>query len=130
MADGGDQNEGPGDEYPLAPSEPGEGCRRPSLSVPEEPPEAPPSNADVYQFTLAELLMLVTAASVFLSLLGLFPQGYTAQNFAGLAGLVVLAWIFVAWLLEPTRPIVRAAFWAMLAMYLVACLVAVIKDWR
>jgi hypothetical protein len=92
------------------------------------PPEPEPQEEDRLQSTLAELLLAVAAAWLFLSVLGLFPGGYTAANFAGLAGIRVLLSLAVLALLQPTRPIIRLCWWAMLVIYGLACVVAVIRG--
>ena len=118
------------EDYPLAPSEP-ESAEDKRIWYPgktDEPPEAEPPQKDRFQFSLAELLLLMAAASFFLSILGFLPEQYAIQNFAGLAGLGVLLSLIVLAFTKPARPIIHIGWWAMLLLYLLACVAALIKD--
>lgn len=133
MSDQGDsasQPEEPDEVYPVAPPDPELVDYEPAVYpiARQEPPEPEPPEEGRFQFTLAELLLLVAVASFFLSILGLFPGGYTAANFAGLAGLGVLLSLAVLTVLQPARPIIRLGWWAMLVIYGLACVVAVIRG--
>ena len=88
----------------------------------------PPPRRDDLQFSLGELLLLMAGASCFMSLLGYFPGGYTAANFAGLTGLGVLAALLIIAFVSPVRAIVNVGLWAMLILYLLACGVALWKG--
>jgi hypothetical protein len=122
------------DVYPVAPPDfesvehDSEGT--PSVDPPASrgPPEPEPPQEGRFQFTLAEMLLAVAAASLFLSILGLLPGGYTAANFAGLTGGGVLLSLLVLTLLQPARPIIELCWWAMLVVYGVACVVAILRG--
>jgi hypothetical protein len=66
-----------------------------------------------FQFSIAEMLLLVGAAALFLGILGGFPREYAA----GLAGFGALVSMLVLIRLKPTRPIVRLGWWIVLLIY-------------
>ncbi len=127
-AQGAGPPEEPDDTYPVVPPDPELVDYQPRVYPRAEPPEHEPRAEDRFQFTLAELLLTVVLASVLLSIVGLLPGGYTAANFAGLAGLGALLSLVVVTLIQPARPIVRLAWWAMLVIYGLACVVAVLRG--
>jgi hypothetical protein len=120
--------------YPVAPPDPESGEHEPKGTPSVHPPVSPvlaevePPEEGRFQFTLAEMLLAVPVASLFLSILGLLPGGYTAANFAGLTGGGVLLSLLVLTLLRPTRPIIELCWWAMLVVYAVACVVAIVRG--
>ena len=123
-----DGDETPEEEYPLATPEP-ESAPEPEVKdaiwfpgrsgEPHEP--EPPER---FQFTLAELLMLTAVVALILGTVGLFPGGFAIENFAGVAGIGLLLGIFVLMLMQDVRPIIHVAWWVMLGLYVLACVVA------
>jgi hypothetical protein len=99
-----------------------------TASIEEEPvriapPLAPPQRL---QYTLAELLLLSTAASIFLSLascvLHFVAPPSRPHAFAGLTGLTSLL-LLIALALSPTEQrLMRVGWWIMLSLYIGACL--------
>jgi hypothetical protein len=128
--DKANQPEEPDGVYPVAPPDPEVVDYKPSVYpiADMEPPGPQPREEGRFQYSLAELLLAVSVASLFMGILGLFPGGYTAANFAGLAGLGVLLSLVVLTVLQPTRPIIRLSWWAMLVIYALACVVAIIQG--
>ena len=120
----------PDDVYPVNPPEPEVVDYKPSVYpvADQQPPEPEPEEDNRFQFTLAELLLFMAAASIFLSILGLLPGGYTSANFALLTGLGVLLSLVVLTVLKPSRAIVRLGWWAMVVVYALACVVAIIRG--
>jgi hypothetical protein len=120
----------PDDVYSVAPPDPEVVDYKPSVYpvVHQQPPEPEPQEDDRFQFTLAELLLFTAVASFFLSILGLLPGGYTAANFAGLTGAGVLLSLGVLAVLKPSRAIIRLGWWAMVVVYALACVVAIIRG--
>lgn len=120
----------PGEVYPVAPPDPEVVDYEPSVYpvARRQPPESEPEEEGRFQFTLAELLLLVAVASFFLGILGLLPGAYTAANFAWLTGVGALLSMIALEVLKPTRTIIRLGWWAILVTYVLACVVAVIKG--
>jgi len=87
----------------------------PGIAAPEERP---------FQFSLAELMLLITLAAVVLGLLRLV----SAEWSAGLTGLGVLIYLVALAFWGPRWPILYVAWWAMFVVYLLACLAAIVKG--
>ena len=127
--DGSDRLEPTEEDYGLVPVEPGlvpDDEETPQF--PATPGELPEPEPQRFQVSIAELLLVMVGASLLMSVLGLLPQQYAIQNFAGLAGLGVLLSMIVLAVLRPTRPVVYLGWWIMLALYVLACIAAVIKG--
>ena len=77
-----------------------------------------------FQFSIAEMLLLVGAVALFLGVLGCFPPEYAA----GLAGLGALASMLVLILLRPTQPIIRLGWWIVLVIYALMVLTKILKE--
>lgn len=77
-----------------------------------------------FQFSIAEMLLLVGAVALFLGVLGCFPPEYAA----GLAGLGALASMLVLILLKPTQPIIRLGWWIVLVIYALMVLTKILKE--
>jgi hypothetical protein len=77
-----------------------------------------------FQFSIAEMLLLVGAVALFLGILGCFPPEYAA----GLAGLGALASMLVLILLKPTQPIIRLGWWIVLVIYALMVATKILKD--
>ena len=86
------------------------------------------SGKERFQFTLSELLLLMVAASVLLSLLSILPGGYRPETFATVFGLGLLVSLIFLAVLKPARAIVQIAWWVVLVCYVVACVVAVCQP--
>jgi hypothetical protein len=119
------------EEYPLAPPE-AQPTRADQTLPPgcnlELPDEEEPDHPEEYQFTLAELLLLVAGASVFLSIATTaaryFRPEARPESFAGLLGLAALVcWVLMV-MLAPRRRIVIVAWWVLIGLYLLACVMA------
>ena len=79
--------------------------------------------ASRFQFSMAEMLLLVGAVALFLGVLGCFPREYSA----GLAGLGALASMLVLILLKPTQPIVRLGWWIVLIIYALMVITTIVE---
>jgi hypothetical protein len=112
------------DEYPLAPPDETLAEHGPPAWIETEPPED--VEPERFQFSVAELLGLVTAVAVLLSVSRIFPGSNHAAAFAGITGLAVLATLVVMDLVGVKRPIVRTGWWVLLGLYLLICVMAVI----
>ncbi len=126
---------GPDEEYPLAPDDPSPplGPTLPPGCDPDRLLNQTPSNdADNYQFTLSELLLLVAGVSVFLSaaatVLKCFPKGATPDNFAGMMSFAAIACWMAMILLAPKRRIVIVGWWVLLGLYFLTCVVAAVSK--
>ena len=116
------------DEYPVLPPDP----ERPDLKPVVKPVdleellEEEDKEAARFQFSLAELLMLVAGASIVLRILGCFPPEYAAA----LAGVGALLSMIVLAVLKPSRPIVYVGWWAIFGIYLLMCAIALVLSLR
>jgi hypothetical protein len=113
------------DGYRIDPSDPGIVDHEPAVyplypePAVEEVPEERPG-----QFSLAELMLLVTLVAMLLGILGLFPPDYAA----GLAGLGALASTIVLTFVKSHTTVFRVLWWAMLFIYALTCIVAVARS--
>ena len=93
----------------------------PSKSRSEEPAR--------FQFSLKELLLLITAAALLLSVIQSLPESLAPEYLAGLAGLAALLSMGVLAAMQPKRAIVHLVWWLMMVAYLVCCAaVIVLRD--
>ncbi len=124
----GEQGSESGDSYPVGSPIPLSAQREPACFTPErdESLDAPPRPNARYQFSLAEMFLVISLAAVILSVLGYLPGGYSPENFAGVAGFGVLAALVVLAYLKPKRFIVHMVWWALLVFYLGACIAALL----
>jgi len=114
------------DEYVVLPPDPErvEGTlSRPSRDINEVFTEAEKEQSR-FQFSVAEMLLLVGAVALFLGVLGCFPREYAA----GLAGFGALASMLVLILLKPTQPIVRLGWWIVLAIYVLQVVTTIMEG--
>jgi hypothetical protein len=114
------------DEYPLLPPDPERPDYKP-VATPldlNELLEAKEKEAARFQFSLAELLMLVAGTSLVLGILGCFPPEYAAF----LAGAGALVSMVVLAVLRPSRPIVYLGWWVILGIYLLMCVMAFVPG--
>jgi hypothetical protein len=124
---------GPDDEYPLLPPDPETATPKPAFYAPdpskileaEQPPEEEPEG---FQFSLAELLGVMTAAAVFLGIVTSLPAGGSLQVGVGLAGIAVLVSLIVLDYLRPKRRILYIVWWTMFVSYLLVGLLAVVTS--
>jgi len=93
-----------------------------------EPEEKLPTARKPFQFTLGELFWLMTGLALVLGIGGSIPGEYSVELLAGLAGLGLLVSLVVLAVVQPTRPIVRLAWWVFLGFYVVVSLVAVVRS--
>jgi hypothetical protein len=123
-----DESNARDDEYPIAPP----AFERPKARMPWapfsfDPDQLPqfgaPKDAP-FQFSLADLLLLVAAVSIVLGLTNWLPPAYAA----GLAGFGALVSMVVLASLKPSRAIVYVGWWVVLAIYLVSCFRAMITG--
>ena len=118
----------PGNSYRVGAPVPFSAQREPACFSPEldDSLDVPPQPKARYQFSLAEMFLVISLAAVILSVLGYLPGGYSPENFAGVAGFGVLAALVVLGYLKPERPIVHLAWWVLLVVYLGACMTALL----
>ena len=114
-------------DYPLAPAGSVAARRDPEIYPrPELEPDDPAADGPPpFQFSLGGLMALFVAAALYMGLLSLFNSSRDIQ--AGVMGIGVLVGIVVLALIKPTQPIIHLAWWAMLILYLAACLLAIIS---
>jgi hypothetical protein len=120
------ESEEPGNTYPVLPPEPEQLDRKlpaPATDINEVVTTAEKEESR-FQFSIAEMLLLVGVVALFLGILGCFPQEYAA----GLAGLGALASMLVLILLKPTQPIVRMGWWIILGIYALMVLLKVLEG--
>lgn len=102
----------------------------PEIYPPRKPLDLGPAPQEPAQYTLRELLGLVTAVAVVLGLLGCIPGGYAPAIMAGVSGVAALVGLAVMGLVKPRRHIVMVAWWCLLAFYVAACVGAVVSAVR
>ena len=112
-----------GNDYPLAADDSAPPWQRPvNLPLVARQAEEEIPSADQWQFTLSELFLLTAVFALLLGLLKMFPREWAA----GLAGAGALVSMIVLAVLKPTRMIVYLGWWAMLIVYLMVCLAAIL----
>jgi hypothetical protein len=114
------------EEYPVLPPDPERVDYKPALEPfdLDELLESKEKEAARFQFSLAELLMLVAVASLVLGVLGCFPPKYAAF----LAGLGALVSMLVLAVLKPSRPIIYLGWWVVFGIYLLMCVAALLPG--
>ncbi|MBN2022261.1 MAG: hypothetical protein JW809_05660 [Pirellulales bacterium] len=90
----------------------------------DEPAAPPPSPRAWMQFTLADLLIVMTGLAVMLSVAVTFRWNWPVA--AGLAGVGAFFATVVLVNLEPEQTTARRVCWGMLAVYVFACLTAIV----
>jgi hypothetical protein len=124
-ANGAEQGD---DEYPVLPPEPVEVKCKPwfravdineLLDTGESEEEKPP-----LQFSLAELMGVITAAAVALGIICSLPLGSGLRVMAGIAGVGLFVSLIVLDYLQLKRRIVYIAWWTAFVSYILICLLA------
>jgi len=90
---------------------------------PEEPDDVP---LGPFQFTLRDMLLLMTGVAVWLGLMNSVNWGWSIM--AGLAGVAALLSLIMLTAFEPENRNVRLAWWGLFGIYLLTCLTAIIKG--
>ena len=114
------------DTYPVGTPDPQSLDRKPPLPSRDINEVITEAEREVsrFQFSIAEMLLLVGAVALFLGVLGCFPREYSA----GLAGLGALASMLVLILLKPTQPIVRLGWWIVLIIYALMVVTTIVEE--
>jgi hypothetical protein len=120
----------PEPDYPLATPEKGQGSpelRVASLLLDSKPPEEEPAPKPRLQFSLSELFLLTFLTALMLSGSASVPGGMTVKlaTLAGLMGLGLWASMVIAGLLQLQSTVAVHLWWAMLVLYLIACVATV-----
>jgi hypothetical protein len=108
--------------YPLAPSPPAKEIIPqvpPNINSPspyDPPPKIP------FQYTLADIFTLITGVAVLMSILKFFP----IHTIAGVSGLGALFSLILLLIWPPERPLLRLGWGVLFALYLLACIGAII----
>jgi hypothetical protein len=104
---------------------PAERQRKPFLPLPEAPdPIIALPGAEESQFSLRDMMILVTFASVLFAGMAQLPKSV----FAGAAGLTTLVMLGVFSLVPPRHPLMRYGWWLLFATYLLAAMLATVGD--
>ena len=75
-----------------------------------------------FQYTLADILTLTTGVAVLMSILKFFP----IHTIAGVSGLGARHYVILLLIWPPERPLLRLGWWILFALYLLACIGAII----
>ena len=118
------------DEYPLAPQV------EPLLPAPMIEPDEPRIDSESNQFTLGELLGLVTAMVVLLSVIGSVARWTSmgtspatfAAAYAGVLGFGALASMIALTWMPQARRIVVVGWWALWGLYVVTAIAAFLMS--
>ena len=92
----------------------------PKISHHVSPYDPPPKIP--FQYSLADIFALTTAVAVFMSILKFFPL----HTIAGVSGLGALFSLILLLIWPPERPLLRLGWWVLFALYLLACIGAII----
>ena len=118
-----DGEENPEEGYPVAPSPPAKEYSPyvapkiyPRISAYDPPPKIP------FQYSLADIFVLTTSVAVLMSILKFFPL----HTIAGVSGLGALLSLILLLIWPPERPLLRLGWWVLFALYLLACIGAII----
>jgi len=120
----GDRQE-PEQEYPLAPAD-ANATRDEPVVPPLFPPasrEEPPSEGP-FQFSLTEALVLLAILAMLLGVMRTFPRTWAAF----LTGIVVFLSLVIMSLLKLERPIFHLGWWALLVVYVLLCIAAMVTG--
>ena len=119
--------EEPDDEYRVLPPEPV--LAKPSAPMyPPLPDDLPdldaPEEREGFQFSLAELMGVVTAAAICLGIICSLPSGGRLQVALGIVGIGLFVSLIALEHFQPERRILYVAWWAMFVSYLLGGLLA------
>ena len=123
--------EEPDDEYRVLPPEPVRVTHTVPIysTQPEEVPEPDaPEEAGGFQFSLAELMGIITAAAISLGIVSSLPGGGSLQVAVGMAGVGLFVSLIVLDYLRPKRRIIYIVWWTMFVSYLLIGLLAVVAT--
>ena len=121
-------DEEPDDEYRVLPPEPVRA--KPTAPIyPTLPDDVPdletPEEREGFQFSLAELMGVVTAAAICLGIVCSLPSGGRLQVALGIVGIGLFVSLIVLEHYQPERRILYLLWWAMFVSYLLAGLLAI-----
>jgi hypothetical protein len=119
-----DNDEKPEEGYSVAPLPPGV-TEVPPLRVPLRPAKNllyEPAEKKPFQYTLADMFALTTAVAMFMSILSFFPL----PTIAGASGVGALFSLILLAVWPPDQPLLRLGWWVLFALYLLACIGAII----
>ena len=114
----------PEQEYPLAPTD-----EKNTEEEPVVPPLFPPSapverpGEGPFQFSLSEVLGLLVALCLLLGLMRTLPRTWAAF----VTGIVVFLSLIAISVLKLERPIVHIGWWAMVVLYVLLCVAAMVS---
>jgi hypothetical protein len=111
----------PDAEYPLQAPDP-DSIAEPAMAPLREPAFLPPPARRPFQFSLSEAFWLLVVLTLLLGLLRAVPRNWAAFLF----GLVVFFSLVTISLLKIERPIVHVGWWAMLVIYVLVCMAALL----
>jgi hypothetical protein len=121
-----------GEQFEVAPAE-GKSLAQINLEQMPKPPDADDAepideekSERPLQFSLRELLVLLTFAAIGLAIVRWLPAGY----FAGASGLVAFIALLVGQFWKPKSFVVRALIWAVVTVYFFAALGAAVIQWH
>jgi len=120
--------EEPDDEYRVLPPEPVRA--RPTAPIYSALPDdlsdlEPPEEREGFQFSLAELMGVVTAAAICLGIVCSLPSGGRLQAALGIVGIGLFVSLIVLEQFRPERRILYLLWWTMFVCYLLTGLLAV-----
>jgi len=115
----------------IPPVEPAAGDRFHDLVVPEivvEDEDEEPSEpaAGRFQFTIRDMLLLMTGVAIWLGAMTTLHWSWSIA--AGLSGVAALVSLLVLMVHEPENPSVRLAWWGVLGVYVLTCLAAIVAG--
>jgi hypothetical protein len=120
-----DEAENTEEGYPLAPSPPTKEIIPqvpPNINSPspyDPPPKIP------FQYSLADMFVLTTAVAVFMSIMSTISL-FSLPTIAGACGLGALFSLILLIFWPPGQPLLRIGWWVLFALYLLACIGALI----
>ncbi|MFZ5828612.1 MAG: hypothetical protein ACOY3P_00920, partial [Planctomycetota bacterium] len=80
-----------------------------------------------FQFTIRDLLGVMTGLSIFMSMVMLVPGGTATEIVAGVVGMMVLVGMIVLEVVGDPPKSLKVGWWIGLTLYLIICLAAIIR---
>ena len=120
-------DEEPEDEYRVLPPEPVQAKPTAPIytALPDEVPDLEPKEEqEGFQFSLGELMSVVTAAAISLGIVCSLPSGGRLQAALGLIGVGLFVSLIVLKHFRPERRILYVVWWTMFVSYLLTGLLA------